>query len=126
MAREALAYYQGMIRLRQSPEGASLRLSETPPSGYYDWFTPGSGQLLGFRINVRHERPGRAFVVLVNASQRDEPFEVEFPAGRWKLVGDGHTVDLTGKGVCPMSIVGGAKNRIRVPALTAYVLMDGP
>jgi pullulanase/glycogen debranching enzyme len=126
MAREALAHYQGMVRLRRSPEGASLRLAAAPPPAYYDWITPGSGQLLGYRINVRHERPGRAFVVLVNASGRDEPFEVEFSTGPWRLVSDGQVVDLTGRRVKPMSVAGGARNRVTVPALTAYVFMDGP
>jgi len=125
LAREALAYYQGMIRLRQSPAGASLRLAETPPAGYYDWITPSSGQLLGYRINTRHERPGSAFIVLANASQRDGSFDMDIPAGRWTLVGDGHTVDLTGKGVSPMVLAGGTGKHITVPALTAYVFMDG-
>jgi hypothetical protein len=82
--------------------------------------------LLGYRINARHERPGRAFVVLVNASERDESFVVDFPVGRWQLVGDGHRVDLAGKIMNPMSVAGGARSRIKVPALTSYVLMDGP
>jgi pullulanase/glycogen debranching enzyme len=125
-ARELLTYYRDMIRLRQSPEGASLRVAEAPPACYYEWITPGSGQLLGYRINARHERPGRAFVVLVNASERDESFVVDFPVGRWQLVGDGHRVDLAGKIMNPMSVAGGARSRIKVPALTSYVLMDGP
>ncbi len=126
LAKDVLAYYQGMIRLRQSPEGASMRLAEAPPAFYYEWITPGSGQLLGYRINSRHEQPGRAFVVLVNAGLRDETFVLDLAPGQWKLVGDGHTVDPTGLRVKPMRVAGGTRNHVSVPALTAFVFMDGP
>ena len=126
LAREALAYYQAMIRLRLSAEGASLRLSEIPTPDYYDWILPGSGQLIGYRINARHINPGRAFIVVVNAGTRDDAIEIDIPQGRWKLIGDGHNVDPTGLRVKPMAVAGGSRIRIQVPALTAYLFMDTP
>lgn len=125
LAREALAYYRGLIRLRQSAAGASLRLEAAAPPGYFEWILPASGQLLGYRVNIRHERPGSAFVVLVNASPREAAFDVDLPAGRWRLVGDGRTLDPAGARVRPVPVKAGARNRLAVPGLTAYVLMDG-
>jgi pullulanase/glycogen debranching enzyme len=92
LAAEALAYYAGLIRLRRSPAGASLRLGDAPPPGYVEWILPPGETALGYAINGRRERPGAAFVVLANAGDAPFAFDVNWPPGAWRQVGDGRRI----------------------------------
>lgn len=126
LAKEALAYYRAMVALRTSADGASLRLAEPAPEGYFDWILPASQKLLGYRINGLHQRPGRAYLVLVNTGDRAETLDIDFSRGRWRLIGDGRQVDPTGVRVKPMTIPRSDAVRIQVPALTALLFSDIP
>lgn len=113
------SFYADMIKLRLSPEAASLRLREMPP-GYLQWIEPHDGRLLGYIANAGHTKPGRAFVVLYNAANVDADFSVPLPAGDWKQVCDGFTVNPAGMA----AFKGGGTTTIRVPFGTAVILRD--
>jgi pullulanase len=120
-----LAYYRGLIRLRNSPEGAAFRLADRPPADYYRWIEPAEGRALGYLVNADAARPGSAFVVLLNAADREVGFDVLFPAGRWRLIGDGDRLD---RGGLPEheAIEGPRQQRVEVPGPGSLVWMREP
>lgn len=124
LAAEAMAYYRGLIHLRQSPEGASFRMRERPPRGYYQWIEPRDEQALGYIVNGDRGHPGNAFVVLLNSGPAPVQFSVPLPEGRWRMIGNGRKIDpsgITGSDLMP----GNRSANIRVPSMSSVILMDG-
>ena len=124
MARDALNYYQDLVRLMQSPEGRSFRVTQRPPADYYRWIFPPEEQALGYIVNAPRRHPGAGFLVLANAAGDPVHFPVVLPDGNWRLIGDGRRVLVEG---IPHSEVyaGGGNAEITVPPHTAYILRDG-
>ena len=124
MAAEALAYYEGLMRLRRSPEGAAFRVSSRPPAGYYRWITPDNPQSLGYIVNAPRRHEGAGFIVLLDAGGEPVPFDVPFPQGRWRLVGDGLRLDP--KGLPDTGVREGDQSyTVNVPGQRALIFMDG-
>ncbi|MGD9873117.1 MAG: alpha-amylase family glycosyl hydrolase [Kiritimatiellia bacterium] len=123
-AKEAMAYYRGLNRLRLSPQGASFRVRSRPPADYYQWILPDNPQMLGYTVNAKHVHDGAAFMVLLNASSSHGTFPVNFPAGNWKQISDGKRVDMAGLPGAPV-IQGPVSSPIPVPGLHAAIFMDG-
>lgn len=124
LAREALAYYRGLIQLRNSPKGASFRVAERPPPSYYKWLRPNEKHALGYIVNAPQMHKGNGFIVLVNASADPVNFAVPVPAGTWRMIGDGETLNpdgLEGKPVVSRP----RKASISVPGISSVILMDG-
>lgn len=81
-------WWRGLVKLRLSEEGSVFRVAEVP-AGHYRFFTPESGHLLGYLVGER---------VLVLANNGDAPgtFEIDLPAGNWRLVSNETEVNLDG------------------------------
>ncbi len=124
MAAEALAYYRGLIHLRQSDAGRAFRVADKPPEDYFDWIMTDNDQALGYIVNEGHRHPGNAFVVLLNASHEAVTFPVSIPAGQWRVVGNGRSIDPEG---LPRTdeVTGPVSTHIRVPSMSSIILMDG-
>jgi len=125
LASEALRYYAGLSRLRQSTAGASLRHRDRPAGDYYRWVLPNERRALGYMINAKRTKPGSPFVVLVNASTDSVIFDVRFPEGRWRMVADGRQVKangIPGESLPPADASG--SRRIEVPRLSSRVFMS--
>lgn len=125
-AREAMAYYKDLTALRNSDPGRAFRVAERPQMDYYQWIMPPQEErALGYIVNAPRQRAGNGFVVLLNAADRETSFDVPFPAGTWRLIGDGDRVALEGLEEHATTVPGGNTVPVPVPALTAYIFMDG-
>ena len=123
-AAQALAYYTGLIHLRQSDAGRTFRVTAKPPANYYQWILPPDPQTLGYIVNAPKIHDGAGFVVLLNAGGATQNLSVPFPAGRWRLIGDG--VNIEPAGIPDTQIVQGPQQmNVQVPGLRAYIFMDG-
>lgn len=123
-AAEALAYYKALMQLRQSPAGASFRVTRKPPPTYYRWIETRNAQALGYIVNSPRVHPGNSFIVLLNASHESVSFPVPIPAGQWRLIGNGR--ELNPEGLPKVNAIQGPVNtNIRVPSLSSVILMDG-
>ncbi|MBU1694918.1 MAG: hypothetical protein KKC51_13265 [Verrucomicrobia bacterium] len=124
LAAETLAYYRGLIQLRQSEAGASFRVTSRPPAGYYRWLTPDHPQALGYIVNSPKRHKGDGFIVLLNAGNEPVAFEVPFPPGRWRLISDG--VRLDPKGLPETSARDGDQTyTVNVPGARSLIFKDG-
>lgn len=123
-AKEALAYYKGLMQLRRSPAGAAFRVAAKPPSGYYKWIEPRDPQALGYIVNVPHIHEGAGFIVLLNANADPVEFSFALPPGHWKQIGDGERIVLTGLEKA-RALQGPAPTTIRVPGLRAFIFQNG-
>ncbi len=124
LAAEALAYYKALAQLRQSPEGQSFRVTRKPPASYYRWIQPPNENVLGYAVNAPRIHPGNGFLVLLNAGGEEAPVEVPFPAGKWRLIGNGVTLDP--KGLPNTGIIEGpTRLTVRIPAIRGLIYMDG-
>ena len=124
LAWQALNYYQGLIRLRESTNGAAFRVAQRPPDNYYQWISPPDEQALGYIVNSPHIHDGAGFVVLLNANGSPMSFTVPFPAGRWRQIGDGEKIAPEG---LPNShgIQGPQTMNVTAPGLRAVIFTDG-
>lgn len=124
LASDAMAYYRGLIQLRQSDEGRAFRVADKPPRDYYHWIETRSDQALGYIVNARRRHPGHAFIVLLNGSPDAVTFPVPIPRGQWRLIANGRMIDPAG---LPRSDVvrGPVNTNIRVPSMSSVILMDG-
>lgn len=124
LAAQALAYYRGLMRLRQSPQGAAFRVAAKPPASYYQWVMPLDEQAMGYVVNTPRIHEGNGFVVLLNANGSTTPFSFPLPAGRWRQIGDGVNLDPAGLPDAPV-VEGGRPFNVQVPGLRSYIFMDG-
>ncbi len=124
IAAETMAYYRDLIRMRSSDEGRAFRVRSTPPPEYVQWIEPPNGKLLGFIVNAQRTHPGNGFAVLYNTDDKPGTFEVNLPAGTWRVIGDGNRIDMAGLDAYE-PIVGPRTFSIRVPEVRALILMDG-
>ena len=124
LAAEALAYYRGLIHLRQSDAGRAFRVAEKPPANYYRWIDTDSDQAFGYVVNAPRQHPGNSFVVLLNGSPNSVNFPVPFPAGQWRLIANGRQVNMEGLEKA-QQIQGPVRTNIRVPSMSSVILMDG-
>ena len=124
IAAVTMGYYRDLIRMRSSEAGRAFRVRATPPDGYMKWIEPPNGRQLGFVINAPRIHPGHGFAVLLNSDERPGAFEVNLPAGTWRVIGDGKVINLDGlEGY--QSISGPTTVSLNVPGVTAMILMDG-
>ena len=125
IAREALEYYRGLMRLRQSPEGAAFRVASRPPTGYYRWLAPEDRpQALGYIVNAPKRHEGAGFIVLHNAGNEPVAFSVLFPEGRWRLIGNG--LALHPAGLPDTTVIeGDVTLPVNVPAVRSLIYMNG-
>jgi len=124
LAAEALAYYTGLMRLRQSPKGAAFRVGQRPPPTYYQWLKPAHPAALGYIVNAPKIHDGAGFIVLLNSSAEPVNFQVPFPAGRWRLIGDGVQINPDGIAGAP-DFDGPRTVELPVPGIRAYIFMNG-
>lgn len=124
LARETMAWYQGLIRLLRSGAGRSFRIAERPPDDYYRWILPGEERALGYLVNAPRRYPGAGFAVLVNAADMPVSFATDLPAGAWRMIGDGERIEPDGIPGADAYPAGGPV-RLTVPAQTAFLLRDG-
>jgi hypothetical protein len=76
------AYWQRLIALRNSADGAVFRIGGEVPEDHYQWFTPENDQLLGYVAGD--------VLVLMNTSWDAATFDISaLPAGTWTQVSDG-------------------------------------
>jgi pullulanase/glycogen debranching enzyme len=123
LAAETLNYYTDLLRLRLSSEGAAFRASERPPHGYYRWILPQDQQSLGYIVNVPRVHGGAGFIVLLNSGGDASEFNVPFPAGRWRLIGNGRLIQI--EGLADEPDVEGPKERVvRVPPMSSYIFIN--
>jgi pullulanase len=118
LAKETLDYVTALSALRHSPEGASLRLRAAPPLGYYEFTTPGDERLLAYQVNARGQKPGAAFLVLLNASPDAAALTLEPAPGTWERIGDGRRLDPAQPS---RRATGGVSTRFTVPGRMAEV-----
>ncbi len=124
LAAEAMAYYRGLIHLRQSDEGRAFRVAEKPPRDYYRWIETRSDQAIGYIVNAPRIHAGNGFIVLLNGSPDAVTFPVSIPPGHWRLIGNGRAINP--EGLPRSDIVRGPVNtNIRVPSMSSVILMDG-
>jgi pullulanase len=124
LAAEALAYYRGLMRLRLSPEGAAFRVAERPPASYFQWIRPPEHRALGYIVNAPRVHKGNSFIVLLNAAGQETTFNVAFPPGRWKQIGNGRTIEP--KGLPGAERVPGPRQaNLTVPPISSAIYMDG-
>jgi len=124
LAKQAMEYYKGLIAMRQSPQGQSFRVSKQPPSDYYRWIHTQSDQAFGYMVNSPRRHPGNGFIVLLNAGHAQVTFNVAFPPGNWRLIGNGTEINMEGiRGGSAVS--GPAQANIHVPSMSSVILMDG-
>ena len=96
VAAATQAYYRGLAQLRRGDTGAAFRLRDAPPANYYQWVLPATRGAIGYVVNARREHAGGMFAVLLNSTRRTLRFDVRFPQGKWRLVGDGTRIDMGG------------------------------
>ncbi len=126
-AARTLAYYRGLIGLRQSAAGRALRWARAVPEGYIQWIEPADARALGYLVNADGRQPGGWFLVLANAAAEPVEFEVRVPDGRWRWIGDGERIDTHGlPGAGRVREFGAGTYRVQVPAQTAYVYAGTP
>jgi len=118
----AMRYYRGLIKVRNSQPGASLRLPDIPQEGYREWLLPENENLLGYFVNKSQTYPGASFLVLLNTSKRPVYFDVEFTRGRWRLFGDGLQMDPRGLPGSYM-ITHGTEKSVLLPGLSSRIFM---
>ncbi len=121
-AKETLAYYRGLIRMRRSPQGAAFRVAQRPAPDYYRWIRPANARALGYIVNARGRHPGAGFVVLLNGDEQPVEFSVPMPEGTWRVVSDGTVVDPRGLPERPV-VTGPQTARIKVPGLRSLIMM---
>jgi pullulanase/glycogen debranching enzyme len=125
LAAEALAYYEGLVALRRSEQGAAFRVRELPSNDYYRWLMPPNTKAMGYSVNLQHNHPGRAFVVLLNADEQQlVDFEISLPAGNWKQIANGREINLNGL-ADGASFTGPQTAHINMAPLSSVILMDG-
>ena len=123
-AAKALAYYAGLVQLRRSEAGSAFRVAAKPPSDYYKWILPPDTLTLGYSVNAPRVHDGAGFVVLLNAGGDPQTFQVPFPPGRWRQIGNGTTIDPDG--LPGTSVINGAQqSAFEVPGLSSAIYMDG-
>jgi len=124
IAAATLSYYAGLAALRFSAQGAAFRITEPAAPGYYQWIDPPNNRALGYIVNANHTHEGNAFVVLLNASDQPLPFQVQLPAGQWKIVGNGEVINLSGL-PDQQPLPGPQSVTLTVPPVHSMILMDG-
>ena len=123
IASETMAYYKGLIKLRQSWPGASFRQKDTVPYAYYDWIEPEDPRALGYLVNGEAQADGLAFLVLINASDAAVRFPVRFPPGPWRLIGDGKRILPGGIKELDMSKTVDGMAKIKVAPMSTYLFV---
>jgi len=127
LAATTLRYYAGMVRLRQGRAGTSLKWTNPVPADYYRWIEPAERHALGYVVNPKNHLGRPPMVVLVNAERRPVDFEVPFPAGRWRWVGNGTKIDpKNGFKGGEFKNKEGSVRKVRVPELTSYIFTALP
>jgi hypothetical protein len=111
-----LAYWKGLMALRNSDIGQVFRVGTAPPDGYYQWFLPDDAHLLGYLVDNR-------VLVLINTSDTAQAFEnVTLPEGDWQLIANADEVDpangLAGDGAL---LEGGNTYTLSVPAVSLKI-----
>jgi len=118
--QKIVEFYQKWFELRQSPEAASLRLREAPGPGYFRWFNTENKNAMAYLINGQRNHPGAMWLVLANADDQAEFFEVDVPKGNWVMVSNGEIVQKQG---LPGKTLKQGAQKIRVGKRNSLVFM---
>jgi hypothetical protein len=103
-----LAFWKGMMALRNSPLGKVFRQENALPKGYYQFIEPANEALLGYLVDGK-------ILVLLNVGEKGDVFPaLSVPKGKWKLVATSQSADL--QGVRGTSLKGGVVQDVSVPA----------
>lgn len=102
------AFWKGLFTFRNSKWGAAFRQDKKLPANYYQFFEPKNESLLGYLVD------GKVLVLLNVGDKADNLTDLTIPKGKWRLVGNGQTVDL--KGVRGPTIEGGKTKEMAVGA----------
>lgn len=108
-----LAFWKGLIALRNSRYGEAFRQSEELKADHYKTIEPDNKALLGYLVD------GKILVLLNVGDKRDVFKQVDVPAGNWILVGTSQAVDV--RGVRGQGLKGGAKLDLVVPAQELFI-----
>jgi pullulanase/glycogen debranching enzyme len=105
-------FWRGLIDIRMSEAGEVFRTAERVPEGYYVFTTPPNEAVLGYVVDG-------TVAVALNAGVDADAFEMELPAGEWRLVANSDdtmgVADLGGVDG-PQSSLGGGTHRVELPA----------
>jgi pullulanase/glycogen debranching enzyme len=103
-----LAFWKGLIELRNSEIGKVFRTEEKLPKHYYQFFEEENQGLLGYLVDGK-------VLVLLNVSEKPDAFiHVPVPAGKWKLVGNSRAVSK--EGVRGQGLTGGKQQDLKIGA----------
>ncbi|HOY96683.1 MAG TPA: alpha-amylase family glycosyl hydrolase [Catalimonadaceae bacterium] len=103
-----LAFWKGMLALRNSQLGKVFRQENALSKGYYQFIEPANDALLGYLVDGK-------ILVLLNVGEKGDVFPaVSVPKGKWKLVATSQAADL--QGVRGTSLKGGVVQDVSVPA----------
>jgi pullulanase len=85
---EMVAWWKGLIELRQSEYGRVFRIGDRPSDDYIEWLLPEDPHLLGYIVQ-------ETVMVLINTSQSEAAIaNIQIPPGRWRLVANESQVDM--------------------------------
>lgn len=109
--RDMLAFWKGLIELRNSEVGEVFRRPGVPPDGYYNFIVPEDEHMLGYIVDNK-------VLVLVNTSDGGRTFrDLMLDDGRWRMVSNGERVNFTGM----RGNLRGGSVTVTVPAQSAMV-----
>lgn len=109
--RDMLAFWKGLIELRNSEVGEVFRRPGVPPDGYYNFIVPEDEHMLGYIVDNK-------VLVLVNTSDGGRTFrDLMIDEGRWRMVSNGERVNFTGM----RGDLRGGSVTVTVPAQSAMV-----
>lgn len=107
------AYWKGLIHLRKSDIGQIFRISEKPPTGYYQWFEPENSKLLGYMVSEQ-------VVVVMNTDIKSGTFNnIILPDDSdWQLIANIDQINLDDgiKGEPDDILKGGQSYNLTLPA----------
>ena len=79
--RGMVEFWKGLIAFRKSELGKIFRSEVAIPNDYYQWIEPENQFMLGYIVDNQA-------LVLLNTEEKENTFEsVNFPEGKWKLIG---------------------------------------
>lgn len=109
--RDMLAFWKGLIELRNSEVGEVFRRPGVPPDGYYNFITPDDEHMLGYIVD-------NTVLVLINTSDGGRTFrDLMIDEGRWRMVSNGERVSFNGM----RGDLRGGSVTVTVPAQSAMV-----
>ncbi len=95
-ARSSIAYLQGLISLRNSIAGSSIKNAATSSADDVEWILPEEDDVVGFIINRHGRVRGGRFVVIFNMGDSSRYVEIDFPSGLWRIIARSTSINAGG------------------------------